>query len=226
MTLAQRALRFLVSRKNIGATFLGLIGVALLALGITGGVLGIGLIVGLYAAGYLLIPREKGVTLTLFDESDSRQIREGLNELIHSIRFRVSPDVEGAVEDVVRSIILTLPPEEQKGFSAIDPTVMLIRQTALHYVPKLLDDYLAIPRMYAERVAISDGKTAKDVLIEQLRVIEEKMKETYLAMYRSDADRLLANARFLQERFQRSVFDKVPVVDLGFDTHEDTWRPR
>ena len=42
------------------------------------------------------------------------------------------------------------------------------------------------------------------------------MKETSLAMYQTDADRLLANARFLQERFQRSVFDKVPVVDLCF----------
>ena len=226
MTLAQRALRFLVTRKNIGASLLALVGVALFALGITSGLIGLGLIAGLYAVGYLLIPGERGVKFTFFNESDSQQIREGLSELVHSIRFRVSPDVEAAVEDVVRSIILTLPPEDAKGISAIDPTVMLIRQTALHYVPKVLNDYLAIPRMYAERVAISDGKTAKDVLIEQLRMIEGKMKETSLAMYQTDADRLLANARFLQERFQRSVFDKVPVVDLGFDTHEDTWRPR
>ena len=226
MTLAQRALRFLVTRKNIGASVLALVGVALFALGITSGLIGLGLIAGLYAIGYLLIPGEQGVNFTFFNESDSQQIREGLRELVHSIRFRVSPDVEAAVEDVVRSIILTLPPEDAKGISAIDPTVMLIRQTALHYVPKVLNDYLAIPRMYAERVAISNGKTAKDVLIDQLRMIEEKMKETSLAMYQTDADRLLANARFLQERFQRSVFDKVPVVDLGFDTHEDTWRPR
>jgi hypothetical protein len=226
MTRAQRVLRFLVSRKNIGATLLALGGVALMALGFTAGLVGVGVIVGVYAAAYLLIPKERGVALTLFDERDSRQIREGLNELLHSIRFRVSPDVERAIEDVVRSIILTLPPEETQGISAIDPTVMLIRQTALHYVPKVLSDYLAIPRMYAERVAIQDGKTAKDVLIEQLRMIEEKMKETSLAMYRTDADRLLANARFLQERFQHSVFEKVPAVDLGFDTHEDTWRPR
>ena len=154
-------------------------------LGITSGLIGLGLIAGLYAIGYLLIPGERGVKFTFFNESDSQQIREGLSELVHSIRFRVSPDVEAAVEDVVRSIILTLPPEDAKGISAIDPTVMLIRQTALHYVPKVLNDYLAIPRMYAERVAISDGKTAKDVLIEQLRMIEGKMKETSLAMYQN-----------------------------------------
>ena len=45
-----------------------------------------------------------------------------------------------------------MPVDEATGMSAIDPTVMLIRQTALHYVPKALNDYLAIPRMYAERV--------------------------------------------------------------------------
>src|SRR6186997_2878394 len=112
MTLAQRALRFLVSRKNLGASLLALAGVALLALGFTSGLVGVGLIAGLYAIGYLLIPGERGVSFTFFNESDSQQIRAGLSELVHSIRFRVSPDVEAAVEDVVRSIILTLPPED------------------------------------------------------------------------------------------------------------------
>ena len=97
--------------------------------------------------------------------------------------------------------------------SAIDPTVNLIRQTALHYVPQALDAYLAIPRMYAERVPVQDGKTARQVLIEQLRMIDQKMRDTAEAMYHDDADRLLANARFLQDRFADSNL-KVPVVDL------------
>ena len=74
--------------------------------------------------------------------------------------------------------------------------------------------------------AVQDGKTAKDVLIEQLQLISQKMKETSQAMYQNDADRLLANARFLQDRFARSAFDKVPVVDLGAGSHSDPWKPR
>jgi hypothetical protein len=138
----------------------------------------------------------------------------------------VSDDVLAAVEDASRSIQLTMPVEGQSGMSAIDPTVMLIRQTALHYLPQSLQAYLALPRIYAERVPVQDGKTAKEVLIEQLQLISQKMKETSQAMYQNDADRLLANARFLQERFARSAFDKVPVVDLGAGQHSDTWRPR
>jgi hypothetical protein len=213
VTPAQRALRFLASRKNIGASLLALAGVALFVLGFPGGWIGVGLIAALYALGYLLIPGEQGVPLTFFDENDAQQIKQGLNDLVYSLRFRVSDDVMAAVEDVARSVVATLPPEGAPGMTAIDPTVMLIRQTALHYIPRALSDYMAIPRMYAERVPVQDGKTAKDVLIEQLRMIEQKMKDTAQAMYHVDADRLLANARFLQERFADSQF-KVPVVDL------------
>ena len=74
--------------------------------------------------------------------------------------------------------------------------------------------------MYAERVVVQDGKTARDVLIEQLRMIEQKMRETAEAMYQYDASKLLSNARFLQDRFASSNF-QVPVVDLIGETESD-----
>jgi len=227
MAFLQRALRFLTSRKNIGGCLFALGGVALFLLGITAGWVAVAATVALYALGYFVVRPEQGLSFTFFNERDAQQIRQGLNDLTYSLRFRVADDVMAAVEDVSRSIMLTLPADGTPGMSAIDPTVMLIRQTGLHYLPRVLSDYLAIPRMYAERVAVQDGKTSRQILIEQLRMIEQKMKETAQDMYRNDADRLLVNARFLQERFKRSAFDKVPVVDLGgVDSHTDTWRPR
>jgi len=226
VTPAQRVLRFLTSRKNIGACLLALGGAALLALGLVNAVVGVPLIAALYALGYFLIRPEQGLKLTFFDERDAQQIRQGLNDLTYSLRFRVSDNVLAAVEDASRSLQLTMPVEGAAGLSAIDPTVMLIRQTALHYLPQALEAYLALPRIYAERVPVQDGKTAEDVLIEQLQLISQKMKETSQAMFQNDADRLLSNARFLQERFARSAFDKVPVVDLGAGSHSDPWKPR
>ena len=214
MTIAQRLQRFIFSRKNIGACLLALVGAGLLALGITGGWLGLGLIAALYGAGYLLIPAEQGVMFTLFDERDAQQITQGLSDLAYSLRFRVADDVLAAVEDVARSIKLTLPTEGAPAMSAIDPNVMLIRQTALHYLPQALDAYLALPRIYAERVPVQDGHTARDVLIQQLHLIDQKMRETAEDMYQYNADRLLSNARFLQERFAQSSF-KMPVVELA-----------
>jgi hypothetical protein len=137
----------------------------------------------------------------------------------------VSDDVMAAVEDVARSIKLTLPTEGAPAMSAIDPNVMLIRQTALNYLPQALDAYLALPRMYAERIPVQDGHTARDVLIAQLQLISQKMRETSEDMYHYDADRLLSNARFLQERFAQSSF-KMPVVDLVAEEQAEKERVR
>ena len=222
MTLGRGALRFLYSRKNIGACLLALGAAALFVLGATGGSwLGLAAIPVAYAVGYLLIPGERGVALTLMDAHDVEQMKRGLSDLTYSIRFRVADDVMAAVEDTARAVILTLPADGAPGMTAIDPTVMLIRQTALHYLPEALNTYLALPRMYAERVPVQDGKTARDVLIDQLQLIAQKMRETATAVYHNDADQLLANARFLQDRFADSAF-KVPVVDLGYTYHDDS----
>jgi hypothetical protein len=225
MNLAQRFQRFIFSRKNIGASLLALGGAALFVLGITGGWVGLGLIAALYGVGYLLIPAEQGFKFTLFDERDAQQITQGLSDLVYSLRFRVSDDVMAAVEDVARSIKLTLPTEGAPAMSAIDPNVMLIRQTALNYLPQALDAYLALPRMYAERIPVQDGHTARDVLIAQLQLISQKMRETSEDMYHYDADRLLSNARFLQERFAQSSF-KMPVVDLVAEEQAEKERVR
>ena len=223
MSLVQRAQRFLFSRKNIGACLAALVGVGLLALGITGSWIGLALIAALYGVAYFLVPGEQGVKFTLFDERDAQQITQGLSDLIYSLRFRVADDVMAAVEDTARSIKLTLPVENAPALSAIDPNVMLIRQTALNYLPRALDDYLSLPRMYAERIPVQDGKTARQVLIEQLGLISQKMRETSEDMYHYNADRLLSNARFLQERFAGSNF-KVPVVELT--SQEETEKER
>jgi hypothetical protein len=221
VTLGRRALRFLYSRKNIGASLLALGAAALFVVGMPGGLIGLAAIPVAYGLGYVLIPGERGVALTLMNANDVYHMKQGLNDLVYSVRFRVANDVMAALEDTVAAVTLTLPADGSPGMTAIDPTVMLIRATALHYLPEALNTYLALPRMYAERVPVQDDKTARDVLIDQLRLIGSKMRETATAMYHNDADQLLANARFLQERFADSNF-KVPVVDLGYSYHDNS----
>ena len=45
----------------------------------------------------------------------------------------------------------------------------------------------------------------KDVLMDQLTLLESKMSEVADDVHRNDTDRLLANGRFLEERFGRSA---------------------
>ena len=96
------------------------------------------------------------------------------------------------------------------GLSPADQNVFLIRQTALEYLPRALNAYLALPRVYAERRAVADGRTPHDELLAQLQLLNRKMQEVADNIAKRDTDRLLANGRFLQERFAPSSLDVQP----------------
>ena len=72
------------------------------------------------------------------------------------------------------------------------------------YLPQALDSYLAVPRAFAERRPVAGGRTPHDVLLEQLDLMDRKMQEVADDIARHDSDRLLANGRFLAERFSGS----------------------
>jgi hypothetical protein len=87
------------------------------------------------------------------------------------------------------------------------PDAFVVERTALDYLPTALESYLNLPRAYANRVPIAGGRTARQVLLAQLALLEAKLGEVVEAVTRGDTDRLLAHGRFLQDRFARSEMD-------------------
>ncbi|HEY5519050.1 MAG TPA: hypothetical protein VIK08_00180 [Candidatus Limnocylindrales bacterium] len=209
MSFFHRIEPILYSRKNIAGCLLALGGLALYFLGITSGLIGLAVIAGLYGIGYLVVPPERGLAVTLFGTEDTHDITNGLTRLLASIRFRVADDVYNEVGSICHAIVETLP-ANGTGINPADPNVNLIRQTALSYLPQALDAYLAIPRLYAERRTVQDGKTAHDILMDQLNLMDSKMKEMANAIAQNDTERLLANARFVQDRFASSALQLTP----------------
>jgi hypothetical protein len=206
MSFLRRIEPFLYSRKNIAGTLLGLAGLGLLFLGITSGVVGLGVVAGLYAIGYLAVPPERGLRWAPLGTQDTREITEELQRLMISLRFRVADDIFNKVGSIARQIAETLP-KGGGGIDATDPNLILIRQTALDYLPRALDAYLAVPRIYAERRRIANGRTPHDVLLEQLDLMDQKMHEVSDDIAAHDTERLLAHGRFLQERFADSTLE-------------------
>jgi hypothetical protein len=206
MNLFQRLEPFLYSRRNLAGTVLALGGLALYFAGVIGGVLWLPVVAALYLIGVLVVPPEQGLDLRLSAAQDAGQIRSGLDRLLSSIRGRVADDIYAKVVSIRDSILLTLP-GERSNVDASDPNVYLIRQTALDYLPTALSTYLAMPRVFAERRAVAAGRTPHDALLEQLDLMDRKMQEAADDIARHDSDRLLANGRFLAERFATSSLD-------------------
>jgi hypothetical protein len=198
----ERFQRFLFSRRSIVGSGLAVAGLALHFLGLLGGPLWLPIVVGLYLVGVLLVPAERGLDLTLDAEADEADIRRGLDRLVKGVDGKIATDLQARVESIRSSILVTLDAEQDRV--AGDPTVHLIRQTALDYLPSALNAYLTLPRAYAERRPVAGGRTPHDVLLEQLDLMDTKMREAADAIVAHDSEKLLANGRFLADRFQAS----------------------
>jgi hypothetical protein len=194
---------YLYSRRNIVGSLLALGGLALHFVGLIGGIAWIPIVAGLYAIGVLLVPGEKGLELRLGAAQDAAEIREGLERLLRSLRGRVADDLYEKVVSIQGSILATLEVEGTAG-DDVDPNVYLIRQTALSYLPDAFSTYLRLPRVMAERRRVADGRTPHDVLLDQLDLMDRRLADVADDMARHDSDRLLANGRFLAEKFGTS----------------------
>jgi hypothetical protein len=197
----RRVESFLYSRRNIAGSILALAGLALHFIGLIGGGLTwIPIVAGLYLIGVLLVPGEQGLALQLGASEDASEIRDGLERLRKALRGRVADDLYAKVVRIQASILGTLEIEGTAGDGA-DPNVYLIRQTALAYLPDAFSTYLAMPRIVAERRTIAAGRTPHDVLLEQLDLMDRRLADVADDMARHDSDKLLANGRFLAEKF-------------------------
>jgi hypothetical protein len=194
---------FLYSRRNIVGTVLALGGLALHFVGILGaGPAWLPITIGLYFIGYLLVPAEQGLSLRLGAAQDAAEVRDGLEQLLRKIKGKVADDLYAKTVSIQASILGTL--EAEGATNEADPNVYLIRQTALTYLPEAFDTYLKMPRVMAERRAIADGRTPHDVFLEQLDLMDRRLDDVADDIARHDSDKLLANGRFLAEKFGTS----------------------
>jgi hypothetical protein len=205
VTPRRRLEAFLYSRRNIAGSLLALGGLGLVATGVIAGPLALPVVGALYAIGVLVVPPERGLDVQLDAAQDTAKVRSGLDQLIRQIQGRVAPDIFTKVVSIRDSILQTLP--SASAVDVGDPNVYLIQQTALSYLPQALNSYLAVPRTMAEHRAIADGRTPHDVLLEQLDLMDSKMQEVADDIARNDTDKLLANGRFIAERFGSSSLD-------------------
>ena len=195
-----RLLRYLLSNKNLAGCAAGLGGLALWFTGVVGSAWPL-VVAGLYAAAALAVPPQKVPVLSLGGGMDLADLDRVMAEQARRIAGKVPAEVPPAVQRIHQEVRDLLARED--GLTPGTPEAFIVRQTVLDYLPAALEGYLRLPRRYADNVALtgSGGRTARQLLGEQLALIETKLGEVTEAVVRGDADRLLAHGRFLADRF-------------------------
>lgn len=197
-------LLFLYSNANIVGSLLGLLGLGLYFLGVIHQ-FWLPIIIGLYLIGVLATPKNPTVELQLRNQLSADDIRAGLEELVRKVQGKLPQEVLARVNSIKDSILEVLP--QMMALGGGDYNIYLIQQTALDYLPSALESYLNLPKAYANLQPIKDGKTAKQLLVEQLDLLDGEMKQVVQEVYQNDTQKLIAHGRFLQDKFQKSLLD-------------------
>src|SRR5690606_24129149 len=73
--------------------------------------------------------------------------------------------------------------------------------TATDYLPEAIGSYQRLPRRYADTRPVDGAKTSLMVLVDQLDLLGLTMDRVFDAVYRDDARELVAQGRFIAEKF-------------------------
>ncbi|HEX2648011.1 MAG TPA: hypothetical protein VHO95_12360 [Candidatus Dormibacteraeota bacterium] len=194
-------LRYFYSSKNIVGSTLGLFGLLLFFTHIITSFFWPFVVVAMYGIGALLAPGPPKVALS-GTSFDPESIRHSLQRTLSIANGKLSPPLQGKLQDIADTIMGILP--HYADFPPGSPDLFVVGRTATDYLPSALQAYLNLPRAYAALHKMPNGKTADDVLGDQLTLLASKMNEVADAVHKKDSDALLANGRFLEEKFGAS----------------------
>ena len=194
-------LRYLYSSKNIIGSTLAIFGLLLFFTGVITSFFWPFVVVAMYGVGALLAPGPPKVALaaTSFDPDG---IRRSLQHTMSIANGKLPPELQAKLQEIADTITGILP--HYADFPAGSPDLFVVGRTATDYLPSALQAYLNLPRAYATLHKMPNGKTADQVLADQLTLLSAKMDEVADAVHKKDSDALLANGRFLEEKFGAS----------------------
>ncbi|MES2887920.1 MAG: hypothetical protein V4739_07880 [Pseudomonadota bacterium] len=204
-SLKLRLMLFLYSNANLGGCALALLGPVLLF----GGVIGPGWLLitaGLYATGWTLgwTRRAPEVERRIEDTLTTEQTLEKLDHLVDSVHPHLSTEMNAHLASVRTSVSEVLP--RLVGTTGHDANLFTVRETVLRYLPETLSNYVRLPPAFRTTHVLKEGRTARQLLADQLALLDAKMHEVVVNVAAADAQALLANGQFLEMKFRQADF--------------------
>ena len=143
----------------------------------------------------------------LVEDADPRtrsEVLAVLDRLVTNVRGLVPETDMAALLRIRQSAELALPTTDGP-LDLTNHETWLVRQICIDYLPGALEHYIALPSDLASEPVL-DGRSAREVLDEQLALIESRLDEMATRTYRREADGLLSHARFVADSLRPDPF--------------------
>ena len=111
----------------------------------------------------------------------------------------VPAPVASRVRRITRTVRETLPRVRNLGLGSAE--AYALTATATDYLPEALAAYTRLPRQWADSRPVEDGLTSLMLLVNTLDLLASSMDAIFDAAVRVDANALVVQGRFLQEKF-------------------------
>jgi hypothetical protein len=111
----------------------------------------------------------------------------------------VPAPVASRVRRITRTVRDTLPRVRNLGLGSAE--AYAVTATATDYLPEALQAYTRLPRQWADSRPVEDGRTSLMLLIDTLDLLASSMDSIFDAAVRVDANALVVQGRFLQQKF-------------------------
>jgi hypothetical protein len=125
---------------------------------------------------------------------------------------RLVTNVSGLVPETDMAALLRIRHSAELALPTTDETLdltnhdtWLLRQICIDYLPGALEHFIALPSDLASEPVL-DGRSAREVLDEQLALIESRLDDMATRSYRREADGLLSHARFVADSLRPDPF--------------------
>jgi hypothetical protein len=195
-----RTALWLYSRANVWGCIAGLAGVALFI----GGVIGPGwlaIVAGLYGIGALAAPRQRAPDFAMPGGFSAADVEKLLGNVAAALKGSVGAGTMQRMDSIREQAAALLPRLDDPALLSDDRD--LLRETLTRYLPDSVSAYLRLPALYRRLHVVRDGKTAESILAEQLALIDGKLRELMDRAFRADAQAMLVQGRFLDNKFNR-----------------------
>ncbi len=203
LSMKMNALLFLYSTRNLVGSVMGLAGLGLFFTGVIEA-WWFPIVIGLYAAGWLATPGDRELALRVYTEATQANLTDSVEALIAASRKQL-PDEAVKRLLAIQFTVQGLAPKLFSGTVGMEHRISLVNAVTRD-LPETISNYLRLPTAFATLHAVADGKTCKQLLVEQLVLLDEQLARMAQNIYQDDAEALIVNGRFLQDKFRPVSF--------------------
>lgn len=204
--------KWIYSKKNIAGMSSALIGIILYLSGFIED-LWLPIIIGFYILGYLVAPKEKTTTFYHIKGENLNDYIGFLNRLKNTSNSKLPAEAVELLNNISTNAqeLIEFVGKNPNGIDGLSEDMVNIRRIFDNYLPKLINQYILLPKRYAEQVKTSIGKTPKQMLLEQMKILDEQVQKIAYAIYENDVQTLRTHGKILDQQFnQKELF----VLDL------------